>query len=109
MTENKTYGIMLREKELDGALTREEVTELFDGLNGLSAIPVEFQGEFGAAMGFINLTDAELIDYEYGPDTELYNFIKSILDDMEEETPTGEYVFRSERADIDIKILRGEE
>lgn len=102
----KEYSIALKEKPLDEGLSRAEVTGLFDHLNGVHAIPIEVQGEFSTAMGFINVTDAELIDFSYGEGTDIYEFIKGILDDTGKETPTGEYVFPRESTDLTIRIWR---
>lgn len=102
------YSVALKEKPHDDGLTRKEIVELFDQLNGARAIPIEVQGFFSAAMGFVNLTDAELIDYAYLQGSDLYRFIEGILNDQESETETGEYVFSGEKTDITIRIQRGE-
>lgn len=85
---NKEYNIALLEKPLDEGLSKSEVMDLFDMLSGAHAIPIEIQGENSAAMGFINLTDAEFMDYKYD---ELERVVKEILNDMNKENPDCEY------------------
>lgn len=87
-TLNKEYNIALLEKPLDEGLSKSEVMDLFDMLSGANAIPIEIQGENSAAMGFINLTDAEFMNYDY---TKLENFVKSVLNDMNNENDNCEY------------------
>lgn len=100
----KTYGVALIEKPLDEGLTRSEVNDLFDMLHGVDAIPIEIQAENSAAMGFINLTDAEFMNYDYTALTEL---VASILNDMEKENQDCHYILPvSGFGDIDIWLSR---
>ena len=85
---NAEYNIVLKEKPLDEGLTKEEVMDMFDLLSGAEAIPIEIQGESSSAMGFINLTDAEYMNYDY---TALEDYISGILNDMEKEDEDCEY------------------
>jgi hypothetical protein len=85
---NKEYNIALLEKPLDEGLSKSEVMNLFDMLSGVNAIPIEIQGEHSTAMGFINLTDAEFMNYDY---TKLEDFVKSVLNDMNNENDNCEY------------------
>ena len=87
----KEFGVALKQKPLDEGLTKSEINDLFDMLKGVNAIPVEIQGENASAMGFINLTDAEFLDYKYDNDSELGSFIKNILDDVNNENDNNEY------------------
>ena len=84
------YNIVLKEKTLDEGLTKAEICDMYDLLSGISAIPVEFQGECSTAMEFINLTDAGWMNYDY---SKLGVFVTSILNDVENESPNGEYEF----------------
>ena len=82
------YSIVLKEKPLDEGLTKAEIIDLFDMLSGVEAIPIEIQGENSAAMGFINLTDAEFFNFDYA---RIVNKVTKILNDMNLENPDGEY------------------
>lgn len=87
----KEFGVALKQKPLDEGLTKSEINYLFDKLKGIDAIPVEIQGENASAMGFIDPTDAEFLDYKYDNDSELGFFIKNILDDVNNESNNNEY------------------
>jgi len=50
-----------------------------------------------SAMGFITPQAAEELQYEYGQDSELGQFISSILDDTDKESEDGTYVFKDLR------------
>ena len=102
------YGVALIQMPLEEGLTRSEVTDLFDMLSGVTAIPVEFQGENAVAAGFINLTDAELLDHEYSQESELGKYIRGILDDVDKEVPDGGYVFNCNGNEISIYMSYGE-
>ena len=79
----RKFGVVLKEKPLDEGLTRSEVMDLFDILSGVEAIPIEIQGDVNStAMGFINLTDADWMDYDY---SKLEDVVKNILNDMNNE------------------------
>ena len=103
MKHTQTYGVALLEKPLDAGLTKNESTKLFDRLHGIEAIPIEIQAEHSTAMGWINLTDAEILNYEY---TGLTEFIQTILEDMENENPDGVYVYDDGTNEIDIFLTR---
>ena len=82
------FNIVLKEKPHDEGLTKAEVMDLYDMLSGVEAIPIEIQGEYSTAMGFINLTDAEFMNYDY---SNLESYIQEILNDMEKENEDCEY------------------
>jgi len=84
----KEYNIILKQKPLDEGITLAELTEMYGMLSGVDALPLDIQGEHSAAIGIINLFDAELMDYDL---SSLERFIKEILDDMEKESPDGIY------------------
>ena len=97
------YNIVLKEKPLDEGLNKSEVMDLYDLLSGTDAIPIEIQGECATAMGFINLTDAEFMNYDY---TELENVVKSVLNDMNNENPDCEYEVEHEHGISTIYLSR---
>lgn len=63
------------------------------------AFPVEIGDINGNsyAMGFITPHAAEELQYEYGQDSELGQFISLILDDMNKESEDGTYIFNNLR------------
>lgn len=104
-----TYGLALIEKTGIDGLNWNEIRLLYDlvtgGLTGGTAqvFPVEFEAREHecAAMGFITPKAAELVDYDY-EGSGLHDFIASILDDMEKESPDKKYLFKG----IDIYLSR---
>ena len=84
------FGAAFIQKPLDEGLTKSEVSDLFDMLKGVSAIPFEVQSENAVAMGFVNRTDAELMEYDMRP---LEAFVREILSDTAKENETGRYEF----------------
>lgn len=99
---NKTFGVALIEKPLDEGINITDAIELFHKLHGVEAIPIEIEAEFSSAMGWINLTDAEILNYDT---SNLKEFIRYILEDMERETTTGEYTYDNGN-EIEILIIR---
>jgi len=84
------FDVVLYERELDDGLDRIEIQELLDLCKTTKVIPLEIQGEYSTAMGFITLEMAESMNYNLDPFEE---YVKSILDDMENETENHEYEY----------------
>ena len=95
----KYYDVTLIEKPGNAGLIKNEVVDLMDMLNSLEGFPLEIGDINGnsSAMGFITPTAAEKLQYEYGQDSELGQFISSILDDMNKESEDGTYEFKELR------------
>ena len=91
----KMYGLVLREKYGIEGISRNDVIDLFDMLDGTEAYPIELYSneQEGYAMGFITPKAADLVDYDY-ENSGLREYIASILDDMEQESKTCEYEFK---------------
>ena len=89
------YGIVLKEKEFTGGLTRNDVIDLFDMLNNVEAYPIELEAKKHecSAMGFITTEVADLFYYDY-EESGLHDFIANILDDMANESDDCEYEFK---------------
>ena len=89
------FAAALIEKPIDEGLTRSEITDLYDMLAGTEAIPIEICNPNGnsAAMGFITVQDADNLDYRYDQDSEIGQFIASILNDMNKESEDCCYKF----------------
>lgn len=89
------YGIVLREKECIGGLTRNDVIDSFDMLDNVEAYPIELEAREHecSAMGFITPEVAEFFDYDY-EESGLHDFVAGILDDMERESDDCEYEFK---------------
>lgn len=90
------YGIVLKKKEYMNALIKEDVIKLFGKLDGVQALPIEFDAketEFHA-VGFITPEAASLFEYEYKK-SGLNDYIALILDKAtSDETVAYEYSFR---------------
>lgn len=93
----QTFGIMLIEKLNVDGLTRAEVMEMYDQMNGDEAYPLEINGSESSAMGFITKDSAKILDYEYSEESGLGDFIKVILKGMGNESEDGTYEFRGIR------------
>lgn len=78
------------QKPLDEGLSEKEIIMLFKSLSGTHAIPMEIQAENAVAMGFVNLTDAEFMNYDL---RKLEEFVKEIISDVEKENYVGWYEF----------------
>ena len=93
------FEIALIEKPGCEGLTRTEVMDLHDMLSRPEAFPIEIGDINGnsSAIGFITPQAAEELQYEYGQDSELGQFISAILDDMTKESEDGTYVFKDLR------------
>ena len=87
------YDVALIEKPLDDGLTKENVMDLFDMLNGYEALPIEVQGACSAAMGFITVPAAEQLDYYLDSDSAIASYLSLILNDMNKESENGFYEF----------------
>ena len=97
-------NVALWEKPHDEGLKLSEVTELYQMLpDGTEAVPVEFQGEYSTAMGFIDIETADRMDYIY---TELEEYVKEILNDMDMESPDGRYMFAHGGETVSLLIKR---
>ena len=93
------FEIVLLEKPGSRGLTRSETTALHDMLSMNEAFPIEIGDINGnsTAMGFITPDAAEKLQYEYDQDSDLGQFVASILDDMDKESEDGTYVFKDLR------------
>ena len=80
-------------KPNDEGLKRAEVMDLLDTFLDEEVIPHEIQGESSSALGFIKLSDADHLNYEYFEETEYYNKIKEILNDKSLENDSDIYAF----------------
>ena len=89
------YDIVLIEKPGELGLTKAEVMDMYDSLNGDEAYPIEIYNcnSESSAMGFISTAAAETIDYDYEA-SGLNAFVGEILGDMALESPLGVYKFK---------------
>lgn len=94
------YDIVLIEKPGESGLTKAEVMDMYDSLNGDEAYPIEIYNCSGesSAMGFISTAAAEAINYDYEA-SGYPKFVGKILGDMTLESPLGIYEFKG------LKIL----
>lgn len=97
MEKSRKFGIALKEKPGMDGLTKQDVAELYDMLDGEEAFPLELEPDFveSSAMGFITPEAAEALEYEY--QTGLREFVVNILDDMENESEDGTYEYKGIR------------
>lgn len=93
---SQTFGITLIEKPNVDGLTKAEVMEMYDQMDGDEAYPLEIGGSETSVMGFITPEAAEILDYDY-EDSGLNDFVAVILDDMNNESEDGTYEFRGIR------------
>lgn len=93
---SQTFGITLIEKPNVDGLTKAEVMEMYDQMDGDEAYPLEINGSESSAMGFITPEAAEILNYDY-QESGLNDFVAAILDDMNNESEDGTYEFRGIR------------
>ena len=55
------YELVMTEKPLNEGLTRAEILDLMDMLEGTEAIPFEMRNDYTAALGFISASAAEKV------------------------------------------------
>ena len=82
------YNVVLIEKALDEGMTRSEIFDLLDLVSGEEYNPIEIEGNNSVAMGFIDHEMDELIDFDH---TQIKNFVREILNDMELENDDCSY------------------
>lgn len=88
------FDIALREKDLESGLTKPDILDLYEMIKEEECYPIEFQGEFSAAMGFISTKAAETLNYDYET-SGLADFIKGIVNNMERENADSSYNFQN--------------
>lgn len=93
---SQAFGITLVEKPNVDGLTKAEVMEMYDQMDGDEAYPLEISGCETSAMGFITPEAAEILDYDY-EESGLNDFVSVILNDMNNESEDGTYEFRGIR------------
>ena len=101
----KSYDIVLKEKSLDEGLTRDEMTCLIDMLHAEQSIPMEIQGEFSVAMGFIDVIAAYMLDYDY-EGSGFVEYVTSIMNDMNLEHDDGCYSFEFRGQEFNVYLSR---
>ena len=93
---SQTFEITLIEKTNVDGLTKAEVMEMYDQMNGDEAYPLEIRGCETSAMGFITPEAAKILDYDY-EDSGLNDFVSVILGNVNNEPEDGTYEFRGIR------------
>lgn len=90
------FGVVLREKESNDGLDRNDVIDLFDLLDENGGYPIEILAKEheSSAMGFITVDAANALEFDYEK-SGLNDFIAGILDDMEKESEDCRYEFKS--------------
>lgn len=106
-TQMKKYGVVLKEKCGAEGLTREEMSELLDILEGEQMFPLDLEAREHecAAEGFINPYCAGILDYDY-ESSGFHDFIAGILDDMDNESENNEYEYWYNGCKIPIYLGR---
>lgn len=102
----KKYDAALIEKPHDEGITLQDMQEMYSLISGNETepevIPLDIEGEHAAAMGFIAMEAANALDYDLRP---LKEQVRSILDDMELETPDRRYSFTIKDREFHVAIL----
>lgn len=90
--EYPAIGVCLMEKPGEYGLNNVDLSSLMWKLGETEVYPVEFfaVGHECSAMGFITAEFAEVLEYDY---QDLARFVAGILDDMDQETKDGCYLF----------------
>ena len=89
------FGLVLREKECNDGLDRNDVIDLFDLLDEDGGYPIEISAKEheSSAMGFITANAANKLEFDYEK-SGLNDFIAGILDDVGKESEDCQYEFK---------------
>lgn len=89
------YDVVLLEVQGETGLKRSEIMSLLDKINGDEVYPLEILSDVveSCALGFITPKAANTLDFDYA-ESGLTDFIKSIIDDINNETKNCEYSFK---------------
>ena len=99
--ERKTFGIALKQVPLDEGFQLMDTVELFRKLRGKEGIPLDIQGENAAAIGYISMSDAAKLNFDYSG---LEQFVRSVLDDTDKETADGKYIYHQNEQKFDVYL-----
>ena len=92
----KNYDVILLERPGSEGLSCEDIIRLMQFIDlDKTYYPVEFGKAYvnSSAMGFISAEAAEILEFDYDSDSELAQFIYSILNDIEKESSDHVYEF----------------
>ena len=78
-----SYDAVFVVKPLDDGMNKKDIRGLLELIDDVRVIPLEVQGESGAAMGFLSLDFAEMMDYDYVDSSEFQDIIKKPIDEMQ--------------------------
>jgi hypothetical protein len=103
----KEYDVVLKEKEGVEGLILDEIEDMMALVKDPEVFPIDLEAREHecAAMGFITTEAADCLDYDY-EGSGFHDFVASILDDMENETETGEYEYTYRENTISIFMSR---
>lgn len=91
------FDAVLIEKPEGCGITGEDAGTIFGSLKNPEAVPVEIVNEnlTSFAIGMITAEAAELLGYDYGQESEFGEFVRSIIEDMANESEDGTYSFKN--------------
>ena len=92
----KKYDIVFLEKEGDSGLEKQEITKLINNIKDAEIYPIEILSTIveSSAQGFITRDAANALDFDY-VESGLKKFICEIMENMDNESPNGEYVYKN--------------
>lgn len=104
MKETGKFDVVLLEMSGDHGITCSNVIDLYGMLAEQECFPIEIGNANGNsfAIGFITTEAADTLDFKYNQESELGQFVSSILNDMEKESEGGTYTFKG----LDIWLNR---
>ncbi len=96
MKETGKFDVVLLEKSEDHGITYGEAMDLYEILAGQESFPIEIGNANGHsfAIGFITTEAADTLDFKHNQESELGQFVSSILDDTKKESEDGTYTFK---------------
>lgn len=86
------YDVVLVEKELTEGIKEGDILSMLSLMKEQEFIQIEVESDHSCAMGFIGLQTAESINYDL---VKLKEFLSGILNDMDQETETNDYIFEN--------------
>lgn len=100
----KKFDAVFFQTDPDRGLYPEEIISLLKYVKHDSLIPLEIDGNYSFATGFITYEAADLLNFVYD---DFRAFIRDVLDDVNKEKPENEYTFGKIRVYLNYSDYSG--
>ena len=86
------FDIALKQMPVEDGITKSDIIELLDIMKSEEVLPLDIDGENACAVGFLTIETADAINFNYH---ELIEFIRNILNDVDNESEDESYEFKT--------------